>query len=57
MNENLKKIFGYLLGLIYLGIGIFGYYNFDFTTPYREGFLILFIVYGIWRLYRAYKLI
>lgn len=54
MGGDFKKIFGYILGLIYLGLGIFGYKYLDLETPYKELFAGVFIIYGIWRLYRAY---
>jgi hypothetical protein len=48
-----KKLFGYLLGAVYIIMGIFGYLKLIPESPYKEMFLVLFVVYGAWRLYRA----
>jgi hypothetical protein len=50
-----RKVFGAALGIVYIGMGIFGYLRLIQESPWKEFFLILFVVYGAWRLYRALK--
>jgi hypothetical protein len=54
MEQASKKISQYVLGLAIIAMGLFGY--FSDLIPNKEIFLGLFLVYGIWRLYRGYKM-
>lgn len=51
------KVFSYAFGLVLIALGIAGYvFNIVPESPNKELFAILFVGYGIWRLYRAYKM-
>jgi hypothetical protein len=51
-----KKITGYLVGLSIIAMGIASYFFKFLDSPAKEALLILFSIYGVWRLYRAYNL-
>ena len=56
MDAGYKKIFGFILGIVYIAVGVFCYFKIGLEKPWREILMILFLMYGSWRLYRAYSL-
>ena len=51
----LKKFFLILLALTYIGLAIYLYIHPMLETKFNYALLILFLVYGSWRLYRAIR--
>jgi hypothetical protein len=49
-----QKVIQYIIGFAVILMGIAAYIS-D-LVPNRELLLILFVVYGLWRLYRGYKM-
>jgi uncharacterized membrane protein len=54
MEWMTKKVFHYVLGVAIIGMGIVGYMT--ELVPNPEWLLLLFSVYGLFRIYRGYKL-
>lgn len=53
MSSLSGKIFLFLLGLTYIGIGVFIFIKHILDSPWCEILSVLFIVYGVWRIYRS----
>jgi uncharacterized membrane protein len=52
----IRRIFYLFLGLAYLVAGVFIYLRKMLPDPWGIVLLIVFTVYGSWRMYRAFKL-
>jgi sulfite exporter TauE/SafE len=53
---ELGRVTGYILGAAVIIMGVVSYYVSFLDSPLKEALSILFIVYGLWRIYRAYKM-
>jgi hypothetical protein len=54
MNDNIvRRLFLLLLGLTYIGLGIFIYFKKVIVSPWGEILAIMFFAYGSWRVYRS----
>lgn len=57
MKANpIRKMFLLLIGLTYIGLGVYIYMRNFIDTPWSEILAVLFIAYGGWRGYRALKI-
>lgn len=52
----IRRIFLLVLGLTYLIAGVYIYIRKMLPAPWGMVLLIVFTVYGCWRMYRAFKL-
>ena len=52
---RLKQLFLLVLGLTYIGLGVFIFLKKIIDSPWGEILGILFAGYGMWRVYRALK--
>ncbi|MEP6647710.1 MAG: hypothetical protein ABJC12_11535 [Saprospiraceae bacterium] len=48
------KLFLFLLGLTYIGTGVYIFVRRILESPWSEILSIMFIVYGLWRVYRSF---
>jgi hypothetical protein len=56
MNGGIiRQVFLLLLGLTYIGLGIFIYLKKVIISPWGEILGMLFMAYGAWRTYRAFR--
>lgn len=53
MSSLSGKIFLFLLGVTYIGIGVYIFSKRILEPPWSEILSILFVVYGMWRVYRS----
>ena len=54
MNAGtIRQIFLLVLGLTYIVLGVYIFLKKVIATPWSEILALLFVVYGIWRTYRA----
>jgi hypothetical protein len=51
-----KKLSSYILGFAIIGMGVASYLLKLLESPAREALLLLFCVYGAWRVFRAYNM-
>ncbi len=57
MPDSLRKGFLLLLGISYVGLGIFLFYRKVLDLfPWDQLLAGLFVLYGCWRVYRAIKI-
>ncbi len=55
MNVGIiRQIFLLLLGLTYIGLGIYFFIAKIIGSPWSEILSVLFVVYGSWRVYRSF---
>ncbi len=55
MNVGIiRQIFLLLLGLTYIGLGIYFFIRKIIDSPWSEILSVLFVVYGSWRVYRSF---
>jgi len=55
MNVGIiRQVFLLLLGLTYIGLGIFIFIKKVIESPWSEILSIMFVVYGSWRAYRSF---
>ncbi len=54
MSSLSGKIFLFLLGLTYIGIGVYIFSKRILDSPWSEILSTLFVVYGLWRVYRSF---
>ena len=55
MEDNIvRRLFLLLLGLTYIGLGVFIYLKKVIVSPWGEILAILFAAYGSWRVYRSF---
>lgn len=53
-SGKIRRIFLLLLGLTYIGLGVFMFINKVIpVTPWGELLCLMFVLYGSWRAYRA----
>ena len=50
---TIRQFFLLLLGLTYIGIGVYIFWKKVIDTPWSEIMAVVFIAYGSWRSYRA----
>ncbi len=50
---TLRQVFLLLLGLTYIGLGVFIFLKKVIASPWSEILAFLFVAYGSWRSYRA----
>lgn len=55
VTNPIRKTFLLLIGLTYIGLGIYLYIRKIIDSPWSEILAFLFIAYGVWRGYRALK--
>ncbi|MBK9984785.1 MAG: hypothetical protein IPP15_20885 [Saprospiraceae bacterium] len=53
MSSLSGKVFLFLLGLTYIGIGVYIFSKKILESPWSEILSIMFVVYGLWRVYRS----
>jgi small neutral amino acid transporter SnatA (MarC family) len=61
--SSMRSIMDYVMGLVFAAIGTFFFYAFFTNRPVMDrkptgldlGLGCLFIIYGVWRIYRGYK--
>ncbi|MEO6132337.1 MAG: hypothetical protein ABIQ02_10850 [Saprospiraceae bacterium] len=53
MSSLPGKLFLFLLGLTYIGIGVYLFFRRVIDSPYSEILSVMFVVYGSWRIYRS----
>lgn len=53
-GSTIRQMFLLLLGLTYIGLGIFIYVKKIIASPWGEVLAIMFIAYGSWRSYRSF---
>jgi len=54
MNDSIvRRLFLLLLGLTYIGLGVFIYLKKVIVSPWGEILAIMFFAYGSWRAYRS----
>jgi threonine/homoserine/homoserine lactone efflux protein len=62
--SGMRAILDYVMGLIFIAAGVFAFFrdnwkmeiNLTYPPDWKDKVLgVLFVVYGIWRLYRGYK--
>ncbi|MEP6794790.1 MAG: hypothetical protein ABJB16_10725 [Saprospiraceae bacterium] len=54
MSSLSGRVFLFLLGLTYIGIGVYIFSKRILDFPWSEILSILFVVYGMWRVYRSF---
>ena len=55
MNGSIiRQVFLLTLGLIYIGLGVYIFIIKVIGSPWSEILSVLFIVYGLWRVYRSF---
>ncbi|MFZ1678289.1 MAG: hypothetical protein WAT91_13505 [Saprospiraceae bacterium] len=54
MSSLSGRVFLFLLGLTYIGIGVYIFSKRILDSPWSEILSILFVVYGTWRVYRSF---
>lgn len=52
---TIRQVFLLLLGLTYIGLGVFIFLKKVILSPWGEILGIMFIAYGLWRSSRAFK--
>jgi len=53
-GDKIRQVFLLVLGLTYIGLGIFIFVKKVFpVSPWGEAISLIFVVYGSWRTYRA----
>jgi hypothetical protein len=53
---NSRKLSGYILGISIIVMGIASYFMDFLKYPAKEMLLVLFTIYGVWRIYRAFNM-
>ncbi|HZV68866.1 MAG TPA: hypothetical protein VFG10_04950 [Saprospiraceae bacterium] len=54
MSPISGRAFLFLLGLTYIGIGVYIFIRQVLDSPWSEILSIMFVVYGLWRIYRSF---
>jgi hypothetical protein len=61
--SSMRSVMDYMMGIVFTAIGGFFFYSFFTNRPIMDrkptamdlGLGFLFLIYGVWRIYRGYK--